>query len=84
MAAVSFATFNVPIPNPAPPSADSFRQEWADGKPIGQPKIALKLPFAFPLSFGGGNAYDFSPDLSMIVYVKPTAQIDLYFMAYAQ
>lgn len=61
-----------------------FRQEWADGKLIGQPMIALKLPFAFPIMFAGGNAYDFSPDLSVIVYAKPNAQNDLYFMAYSR
>ncbi len=61
-----------------------FRQEWADGKLIGEPRIALKLPFAFPLVFGGGNADDFFPDLSMIVYVKSGGQQDLYFMAYSR
>jgi serine/threonine protein kinase len=30
----------------------------------------LKLPFAFPLAYKG-NAFDFSRDLSKIVYVRP-------------
>ncbi|HLE17955.1 MAG TPA: hypothetical protein VI728_06695 [Syntrophales bacterium] len=57
-----------------------YRQEWRDGKLVGEPKVALKLPFAFPLAFFG-NAYDFSPDLSTIVYAKPGGQADLYFLA---
>jgi len=27
-----------------------YRQGWADGKVIGKPQVALKLPFAFPLA----------------------------------
>jgi Tol biopolymer transport system component len=61
-----------------------FRQEWADGKRIGEPRIALKLPFAFPILSFAGNTYDFSPDLSMIVYVKSGGYQDLYFMAYSR
>src|SRR5438477_994020 len=38
-----------------------YRQNWQDGKTIGQPQVALKLPFAFPLTTGG-NAYDFARD----------------------
>jgi len=59
-----------------------YRQEWKDGKLLGEPKLALQLPFAFPLSFFG-NAYDFSPDLSTIVYAKPGGQADLYYMTYS-
>ncbi len=58
-----------------------YRQEWQDGKTIGEPKLALRLPFAFPLSFFG-NAYDFSPDLSTIVYAKPGGQADLFYLSY--
>jgi len=58
-----------------------YRQEWKDGKTIGEPKLALRLPFAFPLSFFG-NAYDFSPDLSTIVYAKPGGQADLFYLSY--
>jgi hypothetical protein len=36
------------------------------------------LPFAFPLTYYG-NAYDFSPDLSTILYVTPSGQSDFYF-----
>lgn len=59
-----------------------YRQGWADGKLIGQPEIALKLPFSFPLNFLG-NAYDFSPDLSTIVFAKPSGQMDLYYQTNA-
>jgi Tol biopolymer transport system component len=57
-----------------------YRQAWSDGKLLGKPQIALKLPFAFS-SVYQGNAYDFSPDLSTIVYARPGAQADLYLMS---
>jgi serine/threonine protein kinase/Tol biopolymer transport system component len=56
-----------------------YRQAWSDGKLIGKPQIALKFPFAFSLAYRG-NAFDFSPDLSTIVYVRPGGQADLYAM----
>jgi len=54
-----------------------YRQEWNDGKLIGVPKLALKLPFAFPLQLFG-NAYDFSSDLSTSVYAHASGQSDFY------
>jgi Tol biopolymer transport system component len=60
-----------------------YRQAWRDGKLIGRPQIALKLPFAFRL-FYQGNAFDFSRDLSSIVYARPGGQADLYLLSYAQ
>jgi serine/threonine protein kinase/Tol biopolymer transport system component len=57
-----------------------YRQAWSDGKLIGKPQIALRFPFAFSLVYRG-NAFDFSPDLSTVVYVRPGGQADLYFMA---
>src|SRR5262249_44474699 len=56
-----------------------YRQEWSDGKTIGEPKMALRLPFAFPYQFRG-NAYDYSPDLSTIIYAKPAGQADFYLL----
>jgi Tol biopolymer transport system component len=58
-----------------------FRQAWRDDQLIGKPEIALKLPFAFHQLYGG-IAYDFSPDLSVIVYARPGGQADLYFLSY--
>jgi serine/threonine protein kinase/Tol biopolymer transport system component len=58
-----------------------YRQLWQDGKLIGQPLIALKVPFAFPLDYHGGNAYDFSRDLSTIVYARPGGHADLYLLS---
>jgi hypothetical protein len=58
-----------------------YRQNWQDGKVIGQPQVALKLPFAFPL-ISGGNAYDFASDLSTVVYARPGGHEDLYFLSY--
>ena len=54
-----------------------YRQPWQDGKLIGQPQVALKLPFAFPL-LSGGNAYDFARDLSTVAYARPGGHADLY------
>jgi eukaryotic-like serine/threonine-protein kinase len=57
-----------------------YRQLWSDGKLIGMPQVALKVPFAFPLQYNG-NAYDFSRDLSTIVYARPTSHADLYLLS---
>jgi len=57
-----------------------YRQPWHDGKLTGPSQVALKLPFTFPL-IAGGNAYDFSPDLSSIVYARPAGQADLYLLS---
>ena len=56
------------------------RQPWKDGKVIGTPQVALKLPFTFPLLYGYGWTYDFSRDLSTIVYVRPGGHADLYLL----
>ena len=56
-----------------------YRQPWLDGKLTGPVQVALKVPFAFSISFGG-NAYDFSRDLSTVVYSRPGGQHDLYFL----
>jgi len=57
-----------------------YRQAWKDGKLIGSPQIALKVPFTFPLIYNG-NAYDFSRDLSTIVYAHPGGHADLYLLS---
>jgi serine/threonine protein kinase len=57
-----------------------YRQPWRDGKLAGPTQVALKLPFAFPL-LDGGNAYDFSRDLSTVVYARPAGQADLYLLS---
>lgn len=56
-----------------------YRQLWRDGKNIGTPQVALKLPFAVPGDYQG-NAYDFSRDLSTFVYVRLGGHADLYQM----
>jgi len=48
-----------------------YRQAWSDGKILGKPQIALKLPFAFGSFYQGGNAYDIARDFSTIVYALP-------------
>jgi Tol biopolymer transport system component len=58
-----------------------YRQPWGDGKLIGAPQVAMKVPFAFPLRYYSGNAYDFSRDLSTIVYARPGGHADLYLLS---
>ena len=58
-----------------------YRQPWRGGELIGSPKVALKVPFTFPLSYHNGNAYDFSRDLSTIVYAHPGGHADLYLLS---
>jgi hypothetical protein len=58
-----------------------FRQPWREGKIIGEPEVALTLPFSFPLDYSNGNAYDFSGDLSTIVYARPGGHADLYLLS---
>jgi serine/threonine protein kinase/Tol biopolymer transport system component len=57
-----------------------YRQGWVDGKLIGKPQVALKLPFAFPL-VSGGNAYDYSSDLSTVVYARAGGHADIYLLS---
>ena len=57
-----------------------FRQPWRDGKLIGASQVALKVPFAFPLAYQG-NAYDFSRDLSTVVYARPGGHADLFLLS---
>jgi Tol biopolymer transport system component len=57
-----------------------YRQPWTDGKLAGPVQVALTLPFSFSIYFGG-NAYDFSHDLSTFVYARPGGQHDLYFLS---
>jgi hypothetical protein len=58
-----------------------YRQPWRDGKTIGAPQVELKVPFAFPLVVDNANAYDFSRDLSTIVYARPGGHADLYLLS---
>jgi serine/threonine protein kinase/Tol biopolymer transport system component len=58
-----------------------YRQPWKDGKTIGAPQVAMKLPFRFPLDYAGLSAYDFSRDLSTIVYARPGGQAELYLLS---
>jgi len=58
-----------------------YRQPWTDGKLIGSAQVALKVPFAFPPVNYNGNAYDFTRDLSTIVYAHPGGHADLYLLS---
>ncbi len=58
-----------------------FRQPWRDGKLIGAPQPALKVPFTFPFNYASGNGSDFSRDLSTIVSVRPSGHAGLYLLS---
>jgi serine/threonine protein kinase len=58
-----------------------YRVPWEDGKLTGPPEMAMKVPFAFSFEFMG-NAYDYSRDLSTIVFTQPNQQADIYFLSY--
>ena len=57
-----------------------FRQPWREGTLIGATQVALRVPFAFTLDYAG-NAYDFSRDLSTIIYVRLGGHADLYLLS---
>jgi Tol biopolymer transport system component len=56
-----------------------YRQLWNDGKVIGTPQVALKGSFNYSLTYG--NSYDFSRDLSTIVYARPGGHADIYLLS---
>ena len=58
-----------------------YSAPWSDGKLTGPPVLALRLPFTFPINFQG-NAYDFTRDLSTIVYAKPGGNANLFLLSY--
>ena len=58
-----------------------YRQAWKDSKIIGTPQVALKVPFNVLLTYTQGNFYDFSRDLSTIVYARPGGHDDLYLLS---
>ena len=57
-----------------------YRMPWRDGKLSGPPFRAAKLPIAFRQDYEG-NAYDFSKDLSSVVYARPGGQADIYLLS---
>ncbi|MGA8554206.1 MAG: protein kinase [Candidatus Acidiferrales bacterium] len=57
-----------------------YRVPWHDGKVTGPPQAAVKLLFAFRQGYNG-NAYEFSKDLSTVVYARPSGHADLYLLS---
>jgi len=60
-----------------------YRQKWQDGQLVGKPEVALRLPFSFRLYYQG-NAFDYSRDLSSIIYSRPGGEADFYLLSQAQ
>jgi serine/threonine protein kinase/Tol biopolymer transport system component len=67
----------------SPGKVTFYRQSWSEGKVIGKSQIALELPFAFHLIYRG-NGFDFTRDLSTVVYARPGGQADLYLLSPTQ
>jgi hypothetical protein len=65
----------------SPGETSIFRQLWKDGKTIGAPQLALRVPFAFPTWYANHAAYSISRDLSTIVYARPGGHADLYLLS---
>jgi DNA-binding winged helix-turn-helix (wHTH) protein/Tol biopolymer transport system component len=62
----------------SPEGVTIFRQPWKDGKIVGSPSVVVKTPI---LTSGFlGDSYDFSIDLSTIVYSRPEQRADLYLL----
>lgn len=57
-----------------------IRRPWHEGKLLGLGQTT-KLPFAFQGAYVGGNAYEFSKDLSTIAYSRPGGHADLYLLS---
>jgi serine/threonine protein kinase len=60
---------------PSRGEATIYRQPWRDGKNIGVPQVALKVPLAL------GTDYDFARDLSTLVYARPGGRANLYLLS---
>jgi Tol biopolymer transport system component len=56
-----------------------YRQPWHDGHVSGKPVEALTFPSQVSGEYNG-NAFDFSRDLSVIVYARPSGHQDIYFL----
>jgi Tol biopolymer transport system component len=54
---------------------------WENGKVTGTVRVAQKIAPKFPLVFYG-NAFDFTKDLSTLVYAKPMFNADVYLLSY--
>jgi Tol biopolymer transport system component/DNA-binding winged helix-turn-helix (wHTH) protein len=55
-----------------------YRQAWTQGKLIGTPQVAISAPFSIPMWVHQDSAYDFSRNLSTIVYTRSSGRADLY------
>jgi serine/threonine protein kinase/sugar lactone lactonase YvrE len=58
-----------------------YKAGLKDGKLDGEPELVLKVPFVF-LQMLDGNAFDFTRDLSTIVFVQPNMQADIYLLSH--
>ena len=65
---------------PAQGEVTIYRQAWRDGKNYGAAQAGLKVPIALSLIYSP-NTYQFSRDLSTLVYAQPVGQFNLYLLS---
>jgi Tol biopolymer transport system component len=65
---------------PAQGEVTIYRRAWRDGKNYGAAQVGLKVPGNFTLIYSA-NTYNFSRDLSTLVYSRPAGQFDLYLLS---
>jgi serine/threonine protein kinase len=59
-----------------------YRVSWSEGK-VGKPEVAARLPFVLN-PYVGGAGYDFSRDLSVFVFSRPSDQAELFYLQEAR
>ena len=57
-----------------------YRVRWNGGE-AGRPEVAARLPLVLHPWIFGGSGYDFSRDLSTLVYSSPSGQADLFLLS---
>jgi len=65
---------------PANGQVTIYRQTWRDGKNYGTAETALKVPITFSLIYTP-DMYEFSRDLSTLIYARPAGQFELYLLS---
>ena len=65
----------------APEEITFYSLPYENGKVTGTASVLRKIAPKFPLQYRG-NAFDFTRDLSTLVYARPTAQADVYLLSH--
>ncbi|HEY7535415.1 MAG TPA: hypothetical protein VH878_05670, partial [Thermodesulfobacteriota bacterium] len=65
----------------SPQEITFYSLPFENGRVTGEPHLLRKVAPKFPLIYRG-NAFDYTRDLSTLVYARPTAQADVYLLSY--